>query len=181
MKKEDAEKRNPFVFDDEEDMQDPFYIDDDEEDSIEWKAAESACMYGTPPLDLDESKQYTYADYLSWLDNVRRELLDGFIFVMSAPRTIHAQLTGWLFALSRVFVKKRKGKCQVFVAPFDVRLPKHGETADNKIDTIVQPDVCVVCDPSKIEERGCLGAPDMIAEILSKSSAKTDLTLKFRH
>jgi Uma2 family endonuclease len=74
---------------------------------------------------------------------------------------------------------RNKGKCKVYYAPFDVRFPKHGETADNKIDTVVQPDICVICDLSKIDERGCCGAPDMIVEILSPSTFKKDVTEKF--
>ncbi|MDR2692515.1 MAG: Uma2 family endonuclease, partial [Dysgonamonadaceae bacterium] len=64
-------------------------------------------------------------------------------------------------------------------APFDVRLPKSGETADNKIYTVVQPDICVVCDPQKLDDNGCIGAPDLIVEIQSPSTAKRDLNEKF--
>jgi Uma2 family endonuclease len=74
---------------------------------------------------------------------------------------------------------KNKGKCEVFTAPFDVRLPKRGETADDKIDTVVQPDICVICDLSKLDERGCCGAPDMIVEVLSPSTYRKDVTEKF--
>jgi Uma2 family endonuclease len=77
------------------------------------------------------------------------------------------------------FVRKNRGRCKVYTAPFDVRFPKNGETADDKIDTVVQPDICVVCDLSKLDEYGCCGAPDMIVEILSPSTAKKDLTEKF--
>jgi Uma2 family endonuclease len=77
------------------------------------------------------------------------------------------------------FITKRKGKCEVFYAPIDVRLSLTGETADDKIETTVQPDICVVCDLSKLDERGCLGAPDLIVEILSPSTARRDLNEKF--
>jgi len=131
-------------------------------------------------LTLDLNKRYTYADYLTWFDDVRRELFDGLIKKMSpAPVSIHARLCANFTWILKTVVKKNKGKCEVFCAPFDVRFPKLGDTSDNKIDTVVQPDICVICDPSKIDKRGCCGAPDMIIEILSPSTAKRDLTEKF--
>ena len=75
--------------------------------------------------------------------------------------------------------QKNKGKCEIFFAPFDVRLPKNGETANDRIYTVVQPDICVVCDPLKIDEAGCCGAPDMIVEVLSPLTIKRDLNDKF--
>ena len=124
--------------------------------------------------------KYTYADYLTWVDDIRRELVDGFIRLMSAPAAKHQEVSGKLFVRLFLILEKHKGKCKVLQAPFDVRLPKNGETADNKIDTVVQPDICVICDPSKIEERGCIGAPDLIAEVESPSTAKYDMSEKFR-
>ncbi|MDR3184284.1 MAG: Uma2 family endonuclease, partial [Prevotellaceae bacterium] len=79
----------------------------------------------------------------------------------------------------RYLIKKKKEKCEIFPAPFDVRLPKNGEKEDAKIDTVVQPDLCIVCDPSKLDRRGCLDAPDFIAEVQSPATAKYDLTEKF--
>ena len=76
-------------------------------------------------------------------------------------------------------VTRNNGKCEVFYAPFDVRFPKQGETSNDKIDTVVQPDICVICDLSKIDERGCCGAPDMIVEIISPSTARKDIYEKF--
>jgi len=132
-------------------------------------------------LVLDEKLRYTYADYLMWLDDKRRELLDGFIRLMSpAPNLRHAQISGEIFTLFKNYIKKNKGRCQVFAAPFDVRLPKQpDEISDDKIFTVVQPDICIVCDESKLEERGCLGAPDMVVEISSISSAKYDYNDKY--
>ena len=130
-------------------------------------------------LNVNPSKRYTYADYVTWFDEVRRELIDGLIHLMSAPTVIHAQLSqiiNW-FLLS--FVRQNKGKCQIFHAPFDVRLPKNNETADDKVENVVQPDICVVCDPSKLDERGCIGAPDLMVEVLSPSTAKLDWEKKF--
>lgn len=131
-------------------------------------------------ITLDSKKRYTYADYLTWLDGKTRELLDGFIHLMSpAPNLTHAKISRKIFLPLGGYIEKHKGKCQVFTAPFDVRLPKSGETADNKIYTVVQPDICVICDESKLDERGCLGAPDMVIEILSLSTQKYDFNEKF--
>lgn len=132
-------------------------------------------------ISLDLKKRYTYADYLTWMDGMTRELLDGFIRIMSpAPTLTHAKISRRVFVPLSVFIDDNGGKCQVFTAPFDVRLPKKPtELTDDKIDTVVQPDICVVCDESKLDERGCLGAPDMVVEILSLSSQKYDLNEKF--
>jgi len=96
-----------------------------------------------------------------------------------APRLRHAEVSSNIIWHLQSVSRKNKGKCKVFDAPFDVRFPKHGETADNKIDTVVQPDICVICDLSKLDERGCCGAPDLIVEILSPSTLKKDVTEKF--
>ena len=134
-------------------------------------------MYGT--LNLDESKRYTYADYLTWLDDKRRELINGFIHLMSAPNELHARISfNWGF-WAKIFIRRRKRKCRIYHAPFDVRLPLHGETADDKIYDVVQPDICVICDLSKLDEKGCIGAPDLIVEVLSPSTLKYDWNYKF--
>jgi Uma2 family endonuclease len=131
-------------------------------------------------LSLDLNKRYTYADYLTWLDDKRRELIDGFIKMMSpAPRRVHARASYRISLHLGLCLMKNKGKCEVYSAPFDVRFPKDGETAHDKIYTVVQPDICVVCDLSKLDELGCCGAPDMIVEILSPSTSKRDLNDKF--
>ena len=135
-------------------------------------------MYGT--LDLDESKRYTYADYLTWLDDKRRELINGFIHLMSpAPRRLHAEISSNITWNLKSVVKKNNGKCKVYYAPFDVRLPLHGSKADDKIYDVVQPDICVICDLSKLDDRGCIGAPDLIVEVLSPSTLKYDWNYKF--
>jgi Uma2 family endonuclease len=133
--------------------------------------------YGT--LDLDESKRYTYADYLTWLDDKRRELINGFIHLMSGPMRRHGRISMELSTLIRIFIKKKKGKCEVYHAPFDVRLPLHGSTDDDKIYDVVQPDICVICDLSKLDDRGCIGAPDLVIEVLSPSTLKYDWNYKF--
>jgi len=131
-------------------------------------------------LSLDLNRRYTYADYMTWLDGQTRELIHGFIKKMSpAPRLEHARINARILLNLGSIIMRNKGKCEVFTAPFDVRFPKQGETADDRIDTVVQPDICVVCDLSKLDERGCCGAPDMIVEILSPSTMKKDVTEKF--
>ena len=130
-------------------------------------------------LSLDLNQHYTYADYLTWVDDKMRELIHGVVkMISSAPRSTHARVNAKILENLLFVVKRNKRKCEVFHAPFDVRFPEKGEIADDKIDTVVQPDICVVCDSSKIDKRGCCGAPDMIVEILSPSTAKRDLTEK---
>ena len=131
-------------------------------------------------LLLDLKKRYTYADYLTWADNKMRELIDGIVKTMSpATSTVHQRTCVKLITRLSIMIEKNKSKCEVFVAPFDVRLPKNGEKADEQIYNVVQPDICVVCDPSKIDEKGCIGAPDLVIEIQSFSTAKYNLTQKF--
>jgi Uma2 family endonuclease len=131
-------------------------------------------------LILDMNKRYTYADYLTWWDDKRRELINGFIKMMSPAASVsHARVVKRIFVAMDVFLSK-KGRCEVFTAPFDVRLPVNGETEDNRLHNVVQPDICLICDSSKLDERGCIGAPDMIVEILSPSTRKYDLNDKYR-
>ena len=113
-------------------------------------------------LILDLNKRYTYADYLTWADDKVRELVDGFIKMMSPkPRPFHQVISLSIGAELMYLLKKHKGKCKVY-PEIDVRFPKNGEKEDSKIYTVVSPDISVVCDPSKIDEKGCLGAPDLI-------------------
>ena len=129
---------------------------------------------------IDLKQRYTYADYLTWADDVMRELIDGFVHLMSpAPKLKHQRVCGILTGDFRYYVRKSNCKCEVFPAPFDVRLPKNGEKENDQIYNVVQPDICVVCDPSKLDEDGCIGAPDLIVEVLSKSSRRRDLQDKF--
>ena len=130
-------------------------------------------------LSLNLNKRYSFADYLTWTDDKARELIDGFIKMMSPkPKPIHQVISGFLTAELIFLIKKNKGKCRVY-PEIDVRFPKNGESEDDEIYTVVSPDISVVCDPSKIDAKGCLGAPDMIVEIQSLSTAKYDLTTKY--
>jgi Uma2 family endonuclease len=128
---------------------------------------------------LNKSKIYTYADYMTWMDDVRRELINGMVYLFGAPTRFHAKISTKISTLVGWFIRKHKGQCEIYHAPFDVRLPKNGETADDKIYTVVQPDICVICDPSKVDDRGCIGAPDLVVEVQSPSTAKRDLNEKF--
>ena len=128
---------------------------------------------------LDLNQIYTYADYLTWQVQERVELIKGRIFKMSpAPLRYHQEISGALFGEFRAYLKKTA--CKVFHAPFDVRLPKLQEQRnDDDIYTVVQPDIVVVCDRKKLDRRGCIGAPDLIVEILSPSTAARDVKDKF--
>ena len=119
---------------------------------------------------------YTYADYLMWKIKDRLELLKGKIFQMGAPSLTHQTVSmNFSHLLSNYFYKT---PCKLFAAPFDVRLAKKGEK-DNEVYTVVQPDLCVVCDADKLDERGCWGAPDLIIEILSPGNSKKELKNKY--
>jgi Uma2 family endonuclease len=120
---------------------------------------------------------YTYADYLTWEIDEMVELIRGKVFRQAAaPGVIHQRISGKIFYLLYDFLQGKS--CEVFSAPFDVRLPVASK-ANEDIDTVVQPDLCVVCDAEKIDERGCLGAPDLIIEILSPGNNRKDLKLKY--
>ena len=124
-------------------------------------------------------KRYSYADYLTWTDDKMLEIINGIVYLFSAPFRNHAHSTANFFGNAWSFINRRKGKCKIYTAPFDVRLPIDGETADNKIYNVVQPDICVICDLSKLDERGCIGAPDLVVEVISPSTSKRDLDQKF--
>jgi Uma2 family endonuclease len=126
-------------------------------------------------MQLTREKQwYTYADYLEWDESVRAEIIGGTVYMMSPPRTNHQRVAGDFFFRLKGFLEGKK--CEVFAAPFGVRLAPKADLSD---DVVVEPDITVVCDPSKIDERGCNGAPDFIIEILSPSSKTHDKLLKF--
>jgi Uma2 family endonuclease len=135
------------------------------------KVEEPIAEYG----QLDLGKTYTYLQYLTWKFEDRVELIKGKIFKMSpAPSKKHQLVLGELHVIFHNTFKKHK--CTVFFAPFDVRLPiyKDGET-----NTVVQPDLCVVCNEGKLDEKGCNGVPDIIVEVLSPTNSKHDLQTKF--
>lgn len=146
--------------------------------------------YITDISQLDQGKQYTYADYLTWRLKDRIELIMGRIYPMFpaspdeaegggagkrswAPSSEHQQIV--LALLGNLYQYLKKRACKVFPAPFDVVLPSLSGT----LDTVVQPDITVICDLSKITKRGCMGSPDLVVEVVSKASVKKDLHEKY--
>jgi Uma2 family endonuclease len=122
--------------------------------------------------DLDINKTYTYADYFKWKFEERVELIKGRIFSMTMPNRHHQQIVGSLFFELYNFLSD-KG-IEVYTAPFDVRFP-HTSNDDESIITVLQPDICVICDVEKLDERGCIGAPDIVVEVLSLGNNSKDL------
>lgn len=124
-----------------------------------------------------DPEEYTYADYLSWAEADRIQIIDGEAVVMqAAPSRKHQQvLTNLMLQLGNYLAGKN---CKVYPAPFAVTLDEEG-LPDDEIKTVVEPDITVICDPSKLTERGCSGAPDMIVEILSPTTARIDQIIKF--
>ena len=121
-------------------------------------------------------QRYTYADYVGWSDGIRYELIDGYAYAMSPAPTRRHQYV--VLELARQIATVLKGTpCCPYIAPFDVRLPRDNE-ADDDVDTVVQPDISVICDPAKLDERGCRGAPDWIIEVLSPSTSGHDQIVK---
>lgn len=130
----------------------------------------------TLPARKHEEERFTYADYLTWPDEQRCEIIDGMVYDMSpAPNTAHQELLSELFYKIKEFLKD--SPCKVFVAPFDVRLAEAGETS-RSCSNVVQPDLSVICDLEKLDEKGCVGAPDWVIEILSPSTSSKDQVKK---
>ena len=129
--------------------------------------------------ELDRDKTYSYADYLTWQFQEKLELIKGKIFKKSpAPSTNHQRISMELAGILYNFFKPHQ--CNLFAAPFDVRLiDKKKSTIDKEIFTVVQPDLCVICDETKIDERGAIGAPDLVIEILSPGNPNKEMKYKF--
>lgn len=126
---------------------------------------------------LDLEATYTYADYLLWQFDERVELLRGKIKQMSAPSMKHQRLVTRL--TREVANALWKTPCQTFVAPFDVRLTRTQKASNREVTTVVQPDLCVICDAGKLDEKGCIGAPDLVIEVLSPGNSRTEMKDKF--
>lgn len=125
---------------------------------------------------LDLSKSYTYFDYLQWQFSERVELIKGFIKKMSpAPNRAHQTVSGNLNGILHENFKRHSYR--FYAAPFDVRLQVKSAKKDT---TVVQPDLCVICDVSKLDQQGCNGAPDLIIEIISPGNSKHDVSTKFK-
>ncbi|MBO2008602.1 Uma2 family endonuclease [Hymenobacter negativus] len=127
---------------------------------------------------LDPTKTYSYADYLTWKFDEFVELIKGRLMrPMAGSSRLHQVYSLNIAAEIRQYLKGKP--CQVYVAPFDVRLNTAGVNGDQEITTVVQPDICVICDRTKLDDRGCVGSPDWIVEILSPGNTARDTKIKF--
>lgn len=129
---------------------------------------------------LDPNGIYTYADYLTWQFEQTVELIKGKILPMAAPSRRHQAISRELNGVFYNYFKKHQ--CEFFAAPFDVRLFDKVKTAKANKDvyTVIQPDICIICDLNKLDEKGCKGAPDLIIEILSPGNSKKEMRIKKR-
>ena len=139
--------------------------------------------YITDLADLDMEGTYTYADYLTWRFEQSVELIKGKIFKMlPAPNVKHQRISRELLRHFLAYFKK-DSPCELCVAPFDVRLldkkKSKSSKANQDIYTVVQPDICVICDKDKLDEQGCIDAPDLIIEILSPGNSKKEMKTKY--
>lgn len=126
---------------------------------------------------LAEKERYTFADYLSWDGPERYELIDGGSYLLAAPSPTHQRMLGSIYAQIWNYLDGKK-KCEVFPAPLDIRLfEKEGDNAED-VDTVVQPDITIICDTSRLDSYGYRGAPDMLLEILSPSTRRHDRLTK---
>ncbi|GAB7389215.1 Uma2 family endonuclease [Bacillaceae bacterium] len=127
----------------------------------------------------DHERKFNYLDYLSWEEeNARVELIDGKVYNMTpSPSTKYQVVLGELFRRFADYLEQKS--CQVFISPFDVRLFAENKKEEEIVD-VVQPDLLVVCDEKKVDERGCKGSPDLIVEVFSPASAKKDRLIKYR-
>lgn len=129
--------------------------------------------------ELDLKKEYSYLDYLKWTFEESVELIRGKVFKMSpTPSRKHQDVSYNLTIATSTYFKNNF--CKVYVAPFDVRLPQLSTNTSGQINTVVQPDICVICDQNKLDDQGCLGAPDWIIEIISPSTRNKDLNIKYQ-
>lgn len=126
----------------------------------------------------DPAGHYTYSDYLQWKFEDRLELFHGRIFKLCAPNAKHQAIAGNIFSAVTHFREEKN--YQAFMPPFIVRLPAGNDQQDADITTVVQPDICLLCDESIKDERGCCGAPDLIIEILSPGSSHKEINVKSR-
>lgn len=128
-------------------------------------------------MPLPREEHYTYADYLEGTETDREELIEGTLRMMSGPSRAHQNAAGAIFA--QLYQYLRGKKCRAYSAPFDVRLfEREGDTPED-VDTVVEPDVLVVCDPGKLDDKGCKGAPDLVVEVISPTTQRHDRLTKF--
>lgn len=120
--------------------------------------------------------RYTFADCLTWGENERIEIINGEAVMMAPPSRVHQKISGEIFRQLANYLEGKK--CEAYPAPFGVRLFEQAGDTPEDVDTMVEPDISVVCDRSKLDEHGCKGAPDLVVEILSPSSLRHDQLVK---
>ena len=123
-------------------------------------------------MALPQEKRYTFADVLNWDEDVRVELINGIPYMMSPPTRAHQEISGELYGQLYTFLRGKP--CRVYAAPFGVRLFSEGSDAPEDEETVLEPDLSVICDRDKLDQYGCKGAPDLIIEILSPSTQHRD-------
>lgn len=125
-------------------------------------------------MALAQLQTYTEEDYYNMPEDVRAELIDGQFYYMASPSRTHQRILGWLYATIYNYIQSKQGSCEVYPAPFAVKL------FESDCSTIVEPDISVICDPGKLTDKGCTGAPDWIVEIISPSTASHDYVRKLK-
>lgn len=128
-------------------------------------------MKGCVTMPLPQEKIYTIEDIYNLPEGTRAELIDGQIYYMAPPSTKHQLITGELYAVIRNYLKEKSGPCKAYISPFAVFL---NENSTN----YVEPDISVICNPSKVDNKGCKGAPDWIIEVVSPGSRRMDYSTK---
>lgn len=126
-------------------------------------------------LAIKQDQKYTFADYESWPEDERWEIIEGVPYAMAAPSRLHQAVVAEL--LIQIGVYLRDKPCEIYPAPFNVRLPVENE-ANEFIETTIEPDLSIICDPDKLDDKGCRGAPDWIIEVLSPTTALRDMNIK---
>ncbi len=127
-----------------------------------------------------ENEIFSYADYLTWKDDERWELIDGIAYNMTpAPAPIHQEIVSNLLTAMNGILKAGGKKCKVYPAPFDVRLAGDSIPDEANLD-VVQPDISIICDETRMDDRGYKGPPALVVEVLSPSTMKKDLKIKLQ-
>lgn len=125
-----------------------------------------------------EGEKYSFADYLTWPEDERWEIIDGVPYMQAAPTPVHQEVLTEL--VRQVANYLTDNPCKIYPAPFCVRLPLDYEKNEKEVKNVVEPDISIVCDESKMDNKGCNGVPDLIIEIISHSSTKMDRVVKFK-
>lgn len=125
-----------------------------------------------------EELRYTFADALTWGEDRQIEIIDGEAYLMAPPLRIHQEIHAILF--NQIYNYLTGKRCKVYSAPFAVRLFEESGDRPEDVDTMVEPDITVVCDSEKLDQYGCRGAPDLVIEILSPSTRRHDLVTKYQ-